>query len=646
MAIHWQIQFKSFTGASRCVNIYDSTYSGDPVQLTGAANPFKTSEDDDLDYYAPIRTQSGYISIIAENNTILDDLMATKSTDRPVTLTEGNYVLWMGFLHCELYSQPWEAPPYVVQIPIISAVAAYQGVEVPSTEGSITLLDLLNMITVPDVTIEYVVPDGLPIDTLQVPLDAFRDYLSIPERTEYGVTGKYYRQSVYDAIEAFCKYYGVSCRQYQDQIMLVRDNEQHYNDMDRTGDTREAQWSNTSLDSMTICGAKNYRDFAQAYKRVKGTFQTQREKLENVMSYPNFFEEYGYNSAPAGNQIMLFNGNAITLPYKNGTQQVSWFAAQDYGGQIIRKRGERSNSIEQRGSGWTDFYMVMSKAAQAGTPSPAIKFDIQKYIFIVDNEYTALNIDCNVSPYYDLTQGEGFIKKLHCKVKVGEYWLHTVEQAGYLPRYEWTTTESTCFLMVKDTGNLTMDGVMYTLDYYINFTLNKVSGFAIDMPALTPGAHEVYFELLANAEAAADFGTFSDIGYLISDLKINVLHGTASPTQPTPNLDQNEIIRTAGAAWANDYEIEGTITTKRGTQYGAGCALDENLEYITTKYDEQGIARRAAFYAVPREVITVDVRDNTQPIDNVTFGGSTYHILSQQIDWWDDINRIKLIKIS
>ena len=44
-----------------------------------------------------------------------------------------------------------------------------------------------------------------------------------------------------------------------------------------------------------------------------------------------------------------------------------------------------------------------------------MKFDIQKYIFIVDGEYSALNIDCNVSPYYDVTQGEGFIKKLHCK---------------------------------------------------------------------------------------------------------------------------------------------------------------------------------------------------------------------------------------
>lgn len=645
MAIHWQIHFKSFTNEDRYVNIYDSTYSGNPVQLKGAANPFRTSENDDLDYYAPIRTQSGYISIIAETDTLISQLIAEKPTDRPVTLTDGVSTLWMGFLHCELYSQPWAPPPYQVDIPIISAVAAYQGVDMPNQEGAVSLLQLLNMITIPDVSIDYVVPNETPINEVFVPYDAFRDYLSIPERSEMGVSGKYYQLSIYDAIEAFCKYFGVSCRQYGTQIMLVRDNENYYNDMARNGDTQQAQWGDVSLASMGICGAKNIRGYAPAYRRVKGTFQTQREKFDTIMEYPNFFKEYGYKSTENADQVMLFWGNAITLPYKNGTQQASWFLQYDYGGQIIRKRDERINSVKQRGSGWTDFYMVQSQKTQAGTPTPAIKFDIQKRVVIIGNEYTALNINCNVSPYYNTTQDEGFIKKLHCKVKVGNYWLSVVEQSGYLPRYEWTTTESSCYLKVDDNGNITLDGIQYTLDYRNQASLNAINGFAIDMPALAAGTYEVYFELLANAEAQADFGTYSSIVYLISDLQIKTLRAVNSPSQPTPDFDQNEIIRAGGSAWADDYEIEGTITTKRGTQYGAGCTLDENLDYITTKYDEQGIARRAIFYAQPREVITVDVRGNTQPIDNVTYGGNTYHILSQSIDWWEDVNRIKLIKI-
>ena len=127
------------------------------------------------------------------------------------------------------------------------------------------------------------------------------------------------------------------------------------------------------------------------------------------------------------------------------------------------------------------------------------------------------------------------------------------------------------------------------------------------------------FELLANAEATADFDTYSAIGYLISDLKISVLHGTNSPTQPTPNLDQNEIIRNS---WCS---MGRRLRNRRHYHHQARHPVWRRLRWMTiwniftTKYDEQGIVRRAAFYAVPREVITVDVRDNTQPIDNVTF---------------------------
>ena len=87
-------------------------------------------------------------------------------------------------------------------------------------------------------------------------------------------------------------------------------------------------------------------------------------------------------------------------------------------------------------------------------PESAIKFNIPRNIYINSGEYAVLNIDATVLPWFDQTQGEGFIKKLHCKVKVGNYWLNTVEESGYLPRYEWTTTESRCYILVDESGNL------------------------------------------------------------------------------------------------------------------------------------------------------------------------------------------------
>lgn len=645
MAIHWQIQFCSQLGTQRTVNIYDETYTGEPVQLTPATNPFRTSENDDLDYYAPIRTQSGYISIYAESATIAEELIATKSLDRPVTLTEGSSVVWMGFLQCELYTQPWQPVPYKLDLPVISAIAAYQDVEVPDRDGVISLLDLLNLITIPGVTNEYILPDLLPIDKVKVPMDAFREYLSIPERADYGVTGMYNRQSIYDAIYAFCQYFGVSCRQYQDHLVLVRDNEAHYVYMAQNGDTTEAQFGDLTLTNMGICGARNTRSYSQAYRRVKSVFHTQKNKFDSVFLHPDFFKEYGVNpTGGAPSTGYLFNGNDIAWPYKDGVHKAEWFGFYDYGGQIARLLEGDNSDPQRQGYSYANYYVVSSQENMAGNPSPALKFNLQKKIFVVDGEKAAINIDCSVSPYYEATQSEGFIKKLHCKIRVGNYWVAMVENPGYLPGYTWTTTESTCWLKVNESGAITLDGMLYNLDTDLARSVGRFSGFSMDLPPLAAGSHDVYFELLANAEATADFGGYSAIIYKIEDLSINLLHGVEDPTNPTPDFEQNEYIRTAGARWSDDYEIESSITTHRGKQYGAGCALDEDSQYITTRYDLQGVVRRAAFYSVPREVLTVDVRANTQPIDGVTYGSDHYLILSQSIDWWNDVNQIKLIK--
>lgn len=122
MAIHWQIKFRSLRNEILyTANIYDDSYTGTtPVQLTGAAVPFETQEDDNDDMFEPVRLQSGYLRI---NDTGEDadgnafnwrDLIPTTDVDRPVTLTkEDGTIMWMGFLQAQnfgalLYGNPQE----------------------------------------------------------------------------------------------------------------------------------------------------------------------------------------------------------------------------------------------------------------------------------------------------------------------------------------------------------------------------------------------------------------------------------------------------------------------------------------------------------------------------------------------------------
>lgn len=649
------MRFVSLLETSYTVDIYDSSYSSNtPVEIVGGADAFVTREMDDEDMYLPIRTQSGYLRFIVQNATIVNDMQPVNSTDRPVVLRDGNdAVCWIGFLRPEQYNQPWAPTPYEIEIPLMSVMEAMQGVKVPQTEGYFSFYSLVRLINdyVP-VDIYITSPQETPIDEVFVQKNNFRELLTVAERSERGTSDIYECQSLYEVMEAFCQYFGFSLHEFGDTFFCVvyPDTNIHYYDYAPDGSSQESQWGSETMTNLVICGADNILNYSKMYRRIKGEFDTGRDKMEEVFGINEFFKQFSVQGGyPAGApRNLLFNGNAEIQPYKNGSQVVAWIAESptDSGGQIIRKPDARLNSVEREGATWSDEFLVFSQKSKAGTPESALKFNIPNYVYLNGNEYAAINIDGSVLPWYDATQGDGFIKKLHCKFRIGPYWLKTVEQSGVLPRYEWSATETACYLMVNESGGLTAHGTQYTLDYRAEADMDRISGFAIDVPsALDPGYYSVYFELLANAEATADFGEYAYIGYLISDLTIRMLRGVNSVSNPTPDFDKNTVIRNTNGMYQDDYTVGCVMTTKRGVQFGAGVALDENHAYITTKYDEQGIIRRAAIMNKSREMINVKVRNMVQPIDSVTYGGHTYGILSQSMNWRDDRNEIRIINL-
>jgi hypothetical protein len=647
------MNFKSLLGQDMTVDIYDSNYSGStPVHIIGGAAPFVTREYDDEDMYTPIRTQSGYLRMIVENASIVNEIQPARTTDRPVVLRNGNNILWVGFLKPEQYNQPWIRTPYEIELPLMSIMAAMQGVKFTQSEGYVSFFSLVRTInTYVPVDIYIYAPEITPVQDVYVQNNNFREFLTVAERSERGTTDIYECESLYDAIEAFCQYFGFSLHEYNGNFMCVvyPDTGIHYYEYEPGGDSQETQWGGVSLTSMTICGAQNLRNFSKMYRRIKGEFTTGTDKMDEVLDIDSFFKQFSVKGAypTVAPNMLLFYGNSEIQPYKNGVQKAENFnTTSDSGGQIIRQRDERLNIAERNGSAWSDLFWISSKKDEANTPESAIKFNIPRKIYLNDDEYAALNIDATVLPYNDDTQGEGFIKKLHCKVKVGDYWLNIIEQSGYWPRYEWTTTESRCYLKVDESGNITMDGLQYTINWQANAAMDSINGFAIDLPAgLDPGNYSIYFELLANAEQAADFGEYSSIDYLVSGLTIRVLRGVNSVTEPTPNFDHNTIIRDTNGMYEDDYIVECPITSKRGVQYGAGMALTSGKAYVSTKYDQLGIVRRAAIMNKSREVLTVKVRNNTQPIDSVDYKSQTYGILSQSINWRDNENEIRIINL-
>lgn len=130
MAIHWRCRFKSRNETLYSINIYDATYSGNtPVELTGAAGVFETIESSDKEIHRAVRLTTGTIRLV--NTDGIDNLIPPTPKARFVTLThEENSTTvtdWQGYIQQSQFTQQWTATPYIVELPVISALSILSG---------------------------------------------------------------------------------------------------------------------------------------------------------------------------------------------------------------------------------------------------------------------------------------------------------------------------------------------------------------------------------------------------------------------------------------------------------------------------------------------------------------------------------------
>ena len=136
MAIHWRCDFKGINETLYSINIYDATYSGTPVELTGAAGVFETIESSDKDIHRAVRLTTGTIRLVNTNG--IDAIIPPTPKARFVTLThEENsttVVDWQGYIQQSQFTQQWTATPYIVELPVISALSILSGYQMQKDE--------------------------------------------------------------------------------------------------------------------------------------------------------------------------------------------------------------------------------------------------------------------------------------------------------------------------------------------------------------------------------------------------------------------------------------------------------------------------------------------------------------------------------
>ena len=134
--------FVALDGTTFTLNIGGVT-PATPPKLS--SEPIETQEDADTDMFMPVRTQSGYVRMMAEDNTTWRQFIPSSATAMPVTLYQGSTIRWQGYVQTGTYGTTYPAVYNEFELPLICGLSALDSfdVEVTGPADMVTLGQLL-----------------------------------------------------------------------------------------------------------------------------------------------------------------------------------------------------------------------------------------------------------------------------------------------------------------------------------------------------------------------------------------------------------------------------------------------------------------------------------------------------------------------
>lgn len=301
-AVRWQIPFVSLTGTRYRIDIYDEGFSGTPVELRGGSVPFTTDEDNNGDYFAPVRIQTGNIQVctaIPGGGTLdLATILPENNISRPVrliNLSASNKIEWQGFLSCEAYAQQYTTLPEILSLPVISVLEAMASVELNlSRSGSFTQINLATYGILNEIVVQCGLTMFTHINYSKTDFRIFTKYIdqcilfNIREyNNDTGTTYAIQGLSAKEALARLCTFMGWIAREQGTEIYLERigetigmrrDTLSGFNTSFNTGAT-DVPLTAIDMASLTWWGVNHQRTIMQGANIVQVTARVEEYKL-------------------------------------------------------------------------------------------------------------------------------------------------------------------------------------------------------------------------------------------------------------------------------------------------------------------------------------------------------------------------------
>lgn len=641
--IHWQVKFRSLRANELyTVSIYDDRYQGDPIQLTPGESPFETEEDNDRDWFKPVRTQSGYLSIVddgfdnAGNAFDWRDLLPADMHDRYVTLTNSNgSVLWQGYIQPQTFSGKLYEVTQERRLPVMCCLASLEGKQIPATnQGTITFARILDMIvTWMGGSWDYInIQSTDAIDWLQKKID-WSNFLN--EETDGTYTSKY---DALTLLEEVCRFWGWTCRTNGTDIWLVCPDEDFeddfigidpsdlydYIDAGITPQYQTGSWATRDLTGDVYANTDNVVEFMQGIRKATVSANINKQDIITDVPTDKIIEMYRDNTVQTVvvdtdkyNFYLHRDTGPETYTFKDMFIDIDQYSTPSYNGYAYTQITDsyEGDLSEKHNYNWKYGLFVVGNLV--GTPHES------DYIVRIESIYPhGYDHGCLVVSGSN-NRSTGTLK---CRLRVGDKW--------------W---DGSSWVNTKTIFNMPVGNNKIADNRVLNGPYNMYEGYGA--PISSPMGGKVRFEIVG-------FDTTEETDVIVIDsLKISFVR-MLSYSDYDDERTENVYTGTSSKLFADEVNVDTIFASDQMNAFGLGIIMEFDGSYcdlvdytysggMERSHPEQHLLNRIISRGrYVRRIERVNVMSNLASIAPhtkcVTPGMTGYPIAINHI-WVDDI---------
>ena len=657
------------------INIYKDGYSGESTTIRCGVSPISTQEKNDEAIMYPVRTQTGKLTLIDEDN--IPDLVPSTYHQYKIELLKNNVLVWTGFIKPEKIDQNWTIAPRELTFNLVSPVESLKSYYLSVSNG-------FNAVSLASLIYESLVLSGISYNKILFPIEFNPDsetngnisvvnlllmqisrYNFISENsnddTDAADYEKFDSPTAHDILQSVCTFFGWTLREYADNLIFQSNFSNTYVEMNwsyleglaTSGTTTGYDALNRGyvttypLSALNLDSDDHKESLVPGYKKIKIVAKLNKVNVVFPTPESNEFTYQGIVKLTPGvsgyrfcNKIYLMHSHDFSIKFKaykrgdkgfyedtsiqtmTGTSIWSEFFQNCVFGAIFCSYDYYTASDDKKNYDFKDSICFRSALYNMTETS----LEALPAVVMTSNEVSYYTNGCL---YLTFTMKGLDLMDFNNLPVSGSYYMKLKIGSHYWNGKAWTTTES-WFSVINTDANKCQDTKTLSMPY------NGISGYCMPINDVTLSGT---VELTMASAYSASF----DAIILMSGFKL--AYAPLDNTDNTGNTKTEHTYIRFASGFADDMsEVslnmhsdtnDPSCYSKLYKKDGSNLDTMHDLVYGTNKHPEVLLLDRLEkAYAKPTNKLQLELTDNEyNPLTHVTDGEKTYHNIALSHDW-------------